>query len=316
MIYKYRIALLMLTSLSLFGCKPPEQLEIYTGYIEAEYLYIAPPSSGWLVQQSLQQGQKIHQGDLLFKLDDDQQQLQLNEAKLQLEQSNSKLDDMTQGARPQEIAVIENQIKEAQAQLKFSALEKERFIKTADKQLSTLSQRDQAISHYEVAKARLAELENQLHLAKLSAREHQLLAQGSAVKAAESNVAIKQWAIDQRSVFSQQDGIIDQVFYRKGEFVQQATPVISLLLDESLKVKFYLPQSKLSQIKLSHTVNIHSDGIPNLVQAKISHIAKDAEFTPPVLFSQNTRNKLVFLVEAKLPPSTRLNPGQPVDVSL
>ena len=54
------------------------------------------------------------------------------------------------------------------------------------------------------------------------------------------------------------------------------------------------------------------------IDATITFIAPQAEFTPPVIYSKESRAKLVFLVEAKPAASDamRLHPGQPVDVKL
>jgi HlyD family secretion protein len=59
-------------------------------------------------------------------------------------------------------------------------------------------------------------------------------------------------------------------------------------------------------------VRFACDGCPNGLTATIDFVSPRAEFTPPVIYSRESRDRLVYLVEAR--PSVRLLPGQPVDV--
>ena len=58
------------------------------------------------------------------------------------------------------------------------------------------------------------------------------------------------------------------------------------------------------------------DGCREAITAKVSFIARSAEYTPPVIYSLEERNKLVFMVEARPDAPDGLRVGQPVQVAL
>jgi HlyD family secretion protein len=69
-------------------------------------------------------------------------------------------------------------------------------------------------------------------------------------------------------------------------------------------------------IKYGDRITVHCDGCEPDLGAKVSFIAKSAEFTPPVIYSLEERGKLVFLIEALPEHPEKFRVGQPVDVSL
>jgi HlyD family secretion protein len=91
--------------------------------------------------------------------------------------------------------------------------------------------------------------------------------------------------------------------------------VVSVLPDARRKLRFYVPQDRISAVRTGSTITFTCDGCGAARQARIAYIAPRAEFTPPVIYSEHARAKLVFLVEAALPPGERpLPPGLPIEV--
>lgn len=74
-----------------------------------------------------------------------------------------------------------------------------------------------------------------------------------------------------------------------------------------------MPETQFSKIHIGQKVRVTCDGCKPM-DATISFIAQQEEFTPPVIFSQDSRTKLVFKLEARVPGGMKLNPGQPVQV--
>jgi HlyD family secretion protein len=126
------------------------------------------------------------------------------------------------------------------------------------------------------------------------------------------------WAFDQKQQFAQANGQVHDTLYRSGEFVAAGNPVIVLFPPENLKVRFFVPQEKLPEIKIGGTISVHCDGAAKKFSATVNYISTQAEYTPPVIYSRETRAELVFMVEAKFSPAdaAELRPGQPVDVEL
>jgi HlyD family secretion protein len=126
------------------------------------------------------------------------------------------------------------------------------------------------------------------------------------------------WAFDQKHQAAPADAQVHDTLFRQGEWVAAGSPVVSLLPPGNLKVRFFAPQEKLPQIKIGASVAVKFDGAAKTYSATVNYISTSAEFTPPVIFSRETRANLVFMIEAKFPPADAadLRPGQPVDVEL
>lgn len=142
----------------------------------------------------------------------------------------------------------------------------------------------------------------------------------SAAQAASQQAAFDKarWAFDQKQQFAPADATVHDTLYRQGEFVAAGNPIIALLPPANLKVRFFVPQEKLAQVKVGGTVSVQCDGAAKPFNATVNYIATKAEYTPPVIYSRETRANLVFMIEAKFSPAdaAELRPGQPVDVKL
>jgi len=138
----------------------------------------------------------------------------------------------------------------------------------------------------------------------------------AALRQADANLAWSATRLARRSAKSPADGTVQQIYYRPGETVPAGRPVIALLPPGNLKIRFFAPQAELPTIKFGDTVNVTCDGCDKGLTAKVSFIARSAEFTPPVIYSQDERAKLVFLIEARPEQPEKFRVGQPVAVSL
>lgn len=133
---------------------------------------------------------------------------------------------------------------------------------------------------------------------------------------AQARLNSSQTRLNRRSVFSRVTGTVQQVYYRPGEMVAGGRPVLSLLPPGNIKARFYVPESVLPNIGYGDEVRIACDGCGDGLLARVSFIAKQSEFTPPVIYSLEERSKLVFLIEALPLNPGKLRVGQPITVSL
>ncbi|CAN8140514.1 Secretion protein HlyD [uncultured Thiomicrorhabdus sp.] len=232
---------------------------VYNGYIEAEYTYLAPPSSGWLQILSVRAGDQVKQDQALFALDNDFQELVVTQASAQLEQAQANLTDLQLGARSDEIKSLQAQLAEAEATLKLTESEKERWTRLAEHGNASKSQKDQTVQAWQVASAKVRNLKATLHLAQLGAREEQIHAAQANVKAAESSLEQAR-ATAPKNRIKPFNGRVEQVFHRQGEYVSANTPVLSLITPQQLKVKFYVPEYALSDLQVGESIRIHWDG--------------------------------------------------------
>ncbi|MBF6057033.1 HlyD family secretion protein [Thiomicrorhabdus heinhorstiae] len=307
------LALLNLFSTSVAYAETDSSPNIYHGYVEADYSYIAAPASGWLKSVDVKEGDQVIAGQPLFFLDDDYQKAQVKAASEGVNQSEAQWKNLQSGARKEELDVLDAQLKEAKAQLKLAAAEKQRWSALVKKGTAAITQGDQAQESWEVAKAQVRLIESNIAVSKLAAREEEQKAAEAAVQQAKSQLSQAQWQLDQRSVYSQIQGRVEQRFHYPGEFVTAGSPVLSILPPKRLKVKFFVGEAELSDLHLGQQVEIKRDGQTQSLPAEIRFISDSASYTPPVIFSNAARQKLVFLVEARLKQGS-LRPGQPVDV--
>jgi HlyD family secretion protein len=135
------------------------------------------------------------------------------------------------------------------------------------------------------------------------------------VEAAKAALAQAAWRLDQKSVAAPVSGLVHETFFVEGEWVPAGRPVAALLPPGNVKARFYVPETSLSTISVGRDIEIRCDGCPAPLAAKVSYVSNQAEYTPPVLYSKESRAKLLFLVEARLQGAS-LRPGQPVDVTL
>jgi HlyD family secretion protein len=138
----------------------------------------------------------------------------------------------------------------------------------------------------------------------------------AALRQAKANLEWSRTRLARRNAYSPGEGTIEQIYYRPGETVPAGRPVLALLPPGNLKLRFFAPQAVLPEIKYGQTVSVSCDGCETGLTAKVSFVARSAEYTPPVIYSQDERAKLVFLIEARPDNPEKFRVGQPVTVTL
>ena len=174
----------------------------------------------------------------------------------------------------------------------------------------TRSQQQQAFAQWEAAQSQLKLSQQPL------GRNAELLAAQDDFKATQSVAAQKQWLVEHSISRAGLDGELVDTFFRAGEWVAAGKPVASLLPDSGRLVRFFVPEPLLAQLKTGQTIQVRCDGCTAPVSATIESISSRAEYTPPVIYSKDRRDKLVFRVDARPTGSTLLPPGLPVDIAL
>jgi HlyD family secretion protein len=226
-------------------------------------------------------------------------------------------DAKAQMQRPGEIEVLEASLNQAKAMLQQATTNLERTQKLFDKRWVSQAQLDDAVAQHDRNEAAVAEAEKRISAAKLVGRSDVIAAAEASAEEARHSLDEAEKNLAKRTVASQEDGTIEEVYFRPGEVVNAGQAVVALLPPRNLKVRFFVPEPARAVLQLGQTVRVACDGCAPGLTAKISFIARDAEFTPPVIFSQERREKLVFLIEARPEgDAAKLTAGQPVTVTL
>lgn len=176
---------------------------------------------------------------------------------------------------------------------------------------------DQLRADFRSAQAKV--LASEAGLAQLRAplgREREVSAQEAAVEAARAALEMAEWRLAQRRVAAPVSARVADVLARPGETIAAGAPVISLLPPGNIFVRFFVPETALSSIRYGDTVGLACDACSADLMATISFISPQSEYTPPIIYSESSRAKLVYLIEARPRPEQAplLNPGQPIEV--
>jgi HlyD family secretion protein len=306
-----------LATVLLPGCSG-DSAGMYQGYIEGEYVYVASPLGGQLLNLAVARGDSVKTGQLLFELERQSEAAALDQAKKNLAQATAQLTDLTKGKRPTEITSMEAQLAGAQANLKLAAADLDRREKLGGADVISAEELDQARMQRDADQAQVNQLSSDLDTARLGGREDVIHAAQAAAAAEQAALDKAQWSFDQKQQFASTNAVVHDTLYRAGEWVAAGNPVIELLPPENIKVRFFVPQQLLPQIKTGETVSVICDGAAHPLSAMVNYISTQAEFTPPVIYNRENRARLVFMIEAKFSPADAadLRPGQPVDVKL
>ena len=308
---------LAIASLTLAACSA-DKPSTYQGYVEGEYVHIAASVGGRLERLLVQRGQTIEARAPLFRLEAEQETAAKQQADEQLKAAQAQLADLRLGRRTAELDVVKAQLAQARAAEEQAADQVKRDEGQFEVGGIARAQLDDARANHAIKAARVRELAGQLEVSRLPARNDQIRAQDAQVAAARAVSSQSNWRLEQKQVAATQAGLVVDTLYREGEWVPAGSPVVRMLPPANVKVRFFVPQAVAGALKPGGKVTLHCDGCEPNVPAVVSYIANDPEYTPPVIYSNETRAKLVFMVEARPSPENgqRLRPGQPVAVTL
>lgn len=305
------------TALSLCSCKRQHNLTLQ-GYVDGTYTYVSSAVAGTLRERPIAKGDIVKKNQFLFQLDPEPERSQLEVAKQNLVHSQQLLADLQKGGRTTIIDAIAAQRAQASAELNLAKTNLKRYQTLYQSHTIDKATLDSATTTYQTAHEKLKEIEAHLAEAKLGGRENAIAAQKALVASNTATVEQATWALAQKTVYSPSEALVFDTLHEPGEFIPTGNTVAVLLPRYTLKIIFFVPQVMLSRIRIGEKINFSCDGCDATYNAHINFISPDPEYTPPVIFSKETRNKLVYRIEAKIATSAlnKINIGQPVDVVL
>jgi HlyD family secretion protein len=289
----------------------------WQGYVEAEYVRVSPTLTGRVVRIAVARGDQVAAGAPLFTQDDADDRGARDAAAGKLAETEARLTNLRTASRDTEIA-------QARADLADLIATRDRIAKdlirnedlmrsgaasrqTVDQQRADLSS---AIARVQAASAKLEQMQSP------TGRQYEIAAQSAMVAQARAALAQAEWQLEQRHVCSPVNALVADTYARPGETINAGVPVVSLLPPQNILVRFFVPETELATIHVGDRMAIGCDGCTQGLTAAVTFIAPQPEYTPPVIYSESNREKLVYLIEAHPSPdqAVRLKPGQPVDV--
>ncbi|MGH7126700.1 MAG: HlyD family secretion protein [Stellaceae bacterium] len=300
------------------GLMSPPAPPSFQGYVEGEFVLVSPTVGGQLVTLSVARGEHVEGGAQLFALDQADEKAARDQAAAMLAQAQDRLSNLAKGKRQPEIAVIAAQKAQAEAQVRLAQLDLDRQKKLIGSAAFMKQQFDSAQANFDQQTNRVAELTAQLQVAEIPlGRDDELRAAVGDVSANQAALTQAQWKLDQKTLAAPTASLVADTYFNPGEMINAGQAVVSLLPPGNIKVRFFVPQEALAQFAIGARLNIHCDGCARDIPGTVRFVSPQAEYTPPVLYNRENRNRLVFMIEA-YPTATpeALRPGQPVDVVL
>ncbi len=288
----------------------------FDGYAEGEFIYVSAPFGGQLLNLAVKKGENVPVQSLLFALDSTVEKSAYDEANRRYLQAQANFEDLLKGKRPSEIDSIKAQLEQAQATLELSEKNLQRNKKLIESNVISQQDYDQVLSVRTRDYQRVVQLKSDLETAKLGAREDQKKAADQEVQTRKAELEKALWNLNQKSQRAPESAVVFDTLFRQGEWVPAGRPVVSLLPANNIKVRTFIPEGIISNLKIGQAATITRDGAADSMSGTINYISTQAEFTPPVIYSRESRSKLVYLVEISLSPESAatLHPGQPVQV--
>jgi HlyD family secretion protein len=300
------VLLIAVAALAWFLMRGSERQRLLSGYIEGESLFLAAPVAGTVSSITAEEGQRVAAGAQLFTIDPATLSAQGEQARAQLAEARTQ------------IATAAANAQQAEAEATAAAADADKARRDLDRLLSVRRDDPAAVAGKDIdaANAALREANARLNAARqlAGARRSQIAAaraQENQARGGEREVAIR---VGQLAPPSPSPARVEEIFYRPGEWVAANQPVVSLLPDDRVKIRFFVPEQEVASYRPGRNVRFSCDGCIAGMTAKINYVSPRPEFTPPVIFSRDSRDRLVFMVEALPARPANLMPGLPVDV--
>ncbi|HEX8569834.1 MAG TPA: HlyD family efflux transporter periplasmic adaptor subunit [Caulobacteraceae bacterium] len=286
-----------------------------SGYVEGEPIYLAAPVSGRVAAVYVREGERAAAGAPVFLIDPSVQQSQEQQAAAALDAARARAEDLRKGQRQPELEVFDAETLAAQAQLREAEAEYARIAPLVRRGIYAPARLDQVRAARDTARAQLAAIRQRREVGTLGGRQDAIVAaEAQAAQAEGAVMEVRRRMADLRPS-APVEARVEEVFYRPGEWAAANQPVVSLLPDGEVKLRFFVPEREVARYRPGRTVRFSCDGCGGQRQARITWVSRRPEFTPPVIYSRDSRDRLVFLVEAAPENPRSLNPGLPVDVA-
>jgi HlyD family secretion protein len=258
----------------LSACQPP--VASVVGYVEGEYVQIAPIEVARIVALDVRRGDLVKAGETIGSVEATDAVIAVSNAEGALAQAKAELANILYGRRPEEIAAIEASLDAAKLQSEDNKRSLDRARDLSGRGFAPQADLDRAQTAYDVASSRVKELTANLAVAKLPARDDEIAAAQSRVKQAQAALDQARWRLGQRTLTAPAAGQISDIVRHPGEVAGPTAPVVSMLPDGALKLTLYAPEAELSSLALGEQLAVHCDGCPSGLTVAVSY----TQFTP------------------------------------
>jgi len=284
--------------------RPPER---FTGYVVSDDVTMSSPVSGTLTRMAVRRGDRVKAGQALFDVDATIRSAQADQASAQIEAGEAQV--------AQQQAALER----ARSDLRAAQADADRAGAELRRLAAAQAEKAGAVAPLQVDQADAAD---KAALGKRDAARAAVQTAAAAVRAAQAQVAQARAGlrsarreVSELAPVAPSAGRIEDVMFKPGESVPANAPVVTLVPDGEVKVRFYVPEALVNDYRPGRRVAIACDGCAAGMTATVAFVSTRPEYTPPIIYSLDARQKLVWMVEAVPSAPGALTPGQPMDVA-
>jgi HlyD family secretion protein len=268
---------------------------------------------------------------------------EIAQAQARYEQLQAALDEQVAGPRKEEIDAAAARLRMAEAQQQLARETYRRVSQLATTNAATPQDLDQATESLGVAEGSVAATLEELNLLKAGTREEAIRAAkaqaeearqawelakagfrkedvekaAAARDAAQASLEAIERRIDELTIRSPVDGVVEALDLQPGDLAPAAAPVLSIMDVSRMWVRAYVPENRLD-LKVGQKIRLAVDSFPDETFAgEVTFISRQAEFTPSNIQTPEERVKQVFRIKVELREGLdKLRPGMAADVWL
>ncbi|HWS11650.1 MAG TPA: HlyD family efflux transporter periplasmic adaptor subunit, partial [Rhodocyclaceae bacterium] len=265
----------------------------FQGYAEGEFVLVASPYAGTLERLAVARGQQVAAGAALFALESAAEQAAVGEAEARVGTARERLANLEAARRKPEIEALQAQVASAAAERRLAVEQLKQQERLRRAGYVSQSRLDEAQAAHDRAAARVEEAEAQLRNARAGiGREAEIGAARTELQAAQAQLAQARWRLEQKSAAAPAAALVQDTFFSQGEWVPAGAPIVSLLPPGNIKLRFFVPETAVGAIRAGQPVSITCDGCGAPIAATVSFVSAQPEYTPPVIYSRESRAKL------------------------
>jgi HlyD family secretion protein len=305
----------LLSLLLLAGCADKE-LDEALGTLERDRIVLKATADEIVTSEPVPEGTMVAAGTLLVQLDDSRQQALVAKAEAEVARSAARLEELRNGARPEEIAAATARVNGARAEVVEAEATYARSRQLLQQKLASQASLDRALANRDAAEAALESAQEDLLRLTNGTRQEQLDQGAATLQAAEAQLALEQHRLSELSVVATRDAYLDSLPWHVGERVTLGATLAVLLADDRPYARVYVPEPWRARLQVGDRRTVRVDGVEQPFTGVLRWIATDPAFTPYYALNASDRARLVYLAEFDLEQGESLPTGVPVQVLL
>ena len=310
-----RLGLLSFCITFLTACGDPSADQAL-GTLERDRVILKATASEIIFEQPIPEGTMVSEGTLLVQLDDTRQRAVVAGARAEVGKAAAQLEELRNGARPEDIAAASARVAGAKAALVEALASYERAVSLVKQQLAAQSTLDRALANRDEAEANLESAQEELLRLTNGTRQEQLDAGAASLQAAEAQLALEEHRLSELSVLATRDAHLDSLPWNVGERVTLGSTLAVLLAGDQPYARVYVPEPWRARLFIGDEYPVHVDGLDQNFTGRLRWISKDPAFTPYYALNASDRARLVYMAEFDIADGDELPTGVPVQVHL